>query len=319
VKRVLLSKPIHPNALKLLEGKVELVTLPDSSEATARRMLADVDAVILRTNIQLTRDLIGAAPRCRIISRTGVGVDNVDVQAATERGIMVCNTPGVNTISVAEQAVALILACAKRLLVMDKAVRAGKWAIRNAGTTTDVEGKTLGLVGVGRIGAEVAGKCRRGFGMTAIGFDPLVKSADGIEMCPDLEQVFRRADFVSLHVPYSSDTHHLVGARLLGAMKPDACIINTSRGAVLDEKELAELLASGAIAGAGLDVLEEEPPSTQNPLFKLDTVILTPHSAALSRECEMKVALEAAQAIVDFAAGRQPRSVYNRTELGLQN
>jgi D-3-phosphoglycerate dehydrogenase len=318
VKKVLLSKSIHPAAQKILEGIVDLVVLPDSTEETAKKMVADVEGVILRTNIQFTRDIIGAAKRCRIISRTGVGVDNVDVTAATEKGIMVCNTPGVNTISVAEQTVALMLGLAKQILVMDRAVRAGNWKIRNANKAVDVEGKTLGLVGVGRIGTEVARKCRAAFAMRVIAYDPFVTRADGIELFSSLDQLFREADFISVHVPYSEQTHHLVNAAMMGLMKPDACLINTARGAVVDEKALAELLARGAIGGAGLDVLEEEPPSPQNQLFKLDNVVLTPHSAALSRECEMKVAIEAAQAVADIVAGRQPRYIYNKVELGLK-
>ena len=315
MKKVLLSKSIHPQAMKVLEGKVDLVVLPDSTVETAKKMVADVDGVILRTNINFSRELIEASRNCRIISRTGVGVDNVDVAAASEKGIMVCNTPGVNTISVAEQTVSLILGLAKQLLVMDKAVRAGNWKIRNANKTVDVEGKTLGLVGVGRIGSEVARKCRLAFAMEAIAFDPFVKQADGIRLCPNLDQLFREADFISVHVPYTEQTHHLVNQKLIGLMKPDAFLLNTSRGSVVDEAALADALARGAIAGAGLDVLEEEPPAAANPLFKLDNVILTPHSAALSRECEMKVAIEAAQAIVDFAAGREPAHVFNRAEL----
>jgi len=271
--------------------------------------------VILRTNINFTRELIDVARKCKIISRTGVGVDNVDVAAASERGIMVCNTPGVNTVSVAEQTVALMLGLAKQLLSMDKAVRTGNWKIRNASKSVDVEGKILGLVGVGRIGSEVARKCRLAFEMEAIAFDPFVNHAEGIRLCANLDQVFREADFISIHVPYTGQTHHLVNQKLIGLMKPDACLLNTSRGAVVDERALAEALSKGSIGGAGLDVLEEEPPVAANPLFKLENVILTPHSAALSRECEMKVAIEAAQAIVDFAAGKEPAYVFNRADL----
>jgi D-3-phosphoglycerate dehydrogenase / 2-oxoglutarate reductase len=317
VKRILLSKPIHPRALKLLEGKVELVTLADSTDECTRRMVADADGVILRTNISFTREIIAAAARCRIISRTGVGVDNVDVAAATEKGIMVCNTPGVNTVSVAEQTLALILGCAKRLLPMDRAVRTGNWKIRNAAATVDLESKVLGLVGLGRIGVEVARRCRA-FSMSVIGFDPLVKTAEGIEVRADIEEVFREADFISLHVPYTQETHHLAGARLLGLMKGDAFLINTSRGSVVDEMALVDLLTAGGIAGAGLDVLEQEPPSPENGLFCLENVLLTPHSAALSRECEMKVAIEAAQAVLDFVEGRVPKAVFNRGMLGLK-
>jgi D-3-phosphoglycerate dehydrogenase len=247
-----------------------------------------------------------------------VGVDNVDVPAATEKGILVCHTPGLNAPSVAEQTLALILSLAKQLKMMDNAVRTGNWQIRYASKSVDLEGKMLGLVGVGRIGSSVAQKCRLAFNMKVIAYDPYVKQVEGVELCSSLDQVFSRADFVSIHVPYMKQTHHLVDARLLRLMKPDSCLINTSRGAVVDEKALIEALKNESIAGAGLDVFEEEPPSPDNPLFKFDNVVSTPHSAALSRECELKLAMAAAQAVVDYAEGKQPMYVYNKKELQLK-
>ena len=315
MKKILLSKAIHPEAMKRLEGKVELSVLPDSTVETAKKMIADVDGLILRTNIHISRELIEAAGKCRIISRTGVGVDNVDLAAATERGIMVCNTPGANTVSVAEQTVALMLGIAKQLPFMDKSVRACEWKVRNSNTTVDLDGKTLGLVGLGRIGMEVARKCRLAFGMKVIAYDPFVKSADEISLCTEVDEIFRSADFISIHVPYTKETHHLVDARRLDLMKPGAFIINTARGTVIDEAALAKALESKRIGGAGLDVLEEEPPQPGNPLFSLNNVLMTPHSAALTRECEMKVAIEAAQAVVDFAEGKEPINVFNRKDL----
>ncbi len=317
MKKILLSKEIHPQAMALLKGKVELVVLPDSTMETAKKMVADVDGAILRTNIDFTRELIAATTKCKIISRTGVGVDNVDVAAATERGIMVCNTPGVNAVSVAEQTLALMLGIAKQLPVMDKAVRACQWKARNSNSTVDLDGKTLGLVGLGKIGLEVARKCSLAFGMKVIAYDPFVKAADGITMCTDLDEIFKAADFVSLHVPYMDETHHLVDARRLALMKKTAYIINTARGEIIDEKALAQALESKAIAGAGVDVLEDEPPKPDNPspLFKLDNVLMTPHAAALTRECEMKVAIEAATAVLDFAEGKAPKYVFNKADL----
>ena len=315
MKKILLSKTIHPEAMKVLDGKVEIVVLPDSTVETAKKMIADVDGVILRTNIHITSEILDAATKCKIVSRTGVGVDNVDVDHASKHGIMVCNTPGVNTISVAEQTVALILGIAKQLNVMDRAVRACDWKIRNAGIPSDIDGKTLGLVGAGRIGLEVARKCRLAFGMNVIAYDPFVKSAEGVSMRADVDDIFREADFVSVHVPYMDETHHFVDARRLALMKPDACIVNTARGAIIDEAALVQALKSKTIGGAALDVLEDEPPKPGNPLFECDNVLLTPHSAALTRECEMKVAIEAAMAIVEFAEGKSPRNVFNKKAL----
>jgi D-3-phosphoglycerate dehydrogenase len=318
MKKVLLSKAIQPAAMDILAGKVEPVILSDNSVETTKRLAVDVEGIILRTNIKVTREIIDAAPHLKIISRTGVGVDNVDVPAATEKGILVCHTPGVNAPSVAEQTLALMLSLAKRLKMMDNAVRTGNWQIRYASKSVDLEGKTLGLVGVGRIGSLVAQKCRLAFNMKVIAYDPYVKQVEEVELCSSMDQVFSQADFVSIHVPYMEQTHHLVDARLLRLMKPDSCLINTSRGAVVDEKALIEALENESIAGAGLDVFEEEPPSPDNPLFKFDNVVSTPHSAALSRECELKLAMAAAQAVVDYAEGKQPMYVYNKKELQLK-
>jgi len=318
VKKVLLSKPIDPAGMKVLEGKVEPVILSDFNVEIIKKMVADVEGIVLRTNIKVTREIIEAAPHLKIISRTGAGVDNVDVSAATEKGILVCSTPGVNSISVAEQALALMLSVAKQLKTMDKAVHKGNWKIRYSSKTVDIEGKTLGLIGIGHIGSLLAQKCRLAFNMKVIAYDPYVEQIEGVKLCSSLDQVFSQSDVISIHVPYTEETHHLVDARLLGLMKPDSCIINTSRGPIVDEKALIEVLEKGLIAGAGLDVFEKEPPSQENPLLKLDNVITTPHSSALSRECVMKVAMTAARAVVDYLEGRQPKYIYNKNKLQLK-
>jgi len=315
MKKVLLSQAINPAGMKVLEGKVEPVILADLTVETIKKMVADVEGIILRTNIKVTREIIEAAPCLKIISRTGAGVDNVDVAAATEKGILVCDTPGVNSNSVAEQTLAILLGLAKQLKIMNKAMCEGNWKIRNDSKTVDVEGKTLGLIGIGRIGSLVAYKCRQAFNMKVIAYDPYVKQAEGIELCPNLDQVFKEADFISIHVPYMEQTHHLVNAKLLNLMKPDAYLINTSRGPLVDEKALIEALEKGSIAGAGLDVFEKEPPSPDNPLLRFNNVIVTPHSSALSRECIMKVHITAAQAVVDFFNGKKPHSVFNEEGL----
>lgn len=318
MKKVLLSQVINPAGMKVLEGKVELVILADTTIETIKKMVIDVEGIILRTNIKVTREIMEAAYSLKIISRTGAGVDNVEVAAATEKGILVCDTPGVNSNSVAEQTLAILLGLAKQLKIMDKAVSEGNWKIRSTGKAVDVDGKTLGLIGIGRIGSLVAYKCRQVFNMKVIAYDPFIKQTEGIELYSSLDQVFQEADFISIHVPYVEQTHHLVNTKLLNLMKPDAYLINTSRGPLVDEKALIEVLEKGSIAGAGLDVFEKEPPSLDNPLLRLNNVILTPHSSALSRECEMKVHITAAQAVVDFLEGRQPKYIYNKKELQLK-
>ena len=318
MKKVLISKAIHKAGMKVLAGKAEVVIAPDSSVETMEKLAADVEGIILRTNVHISREIMDAAPNLKIISRTGVGVDNVDVAAATEKGIFVCNTPGVNSVSVAEQTIALILALAKRLKPMDNAVREGNWNIRNSYKARDLDGKTLGLIGLGRIGRLVAEKCRLAFNMRAVAYDPYVERSEDVELCSCAAEVFQQADFVSIHVPYIEETHHLVDAELLGMMKPDAFFINTARGSIVDEKALIDVLETQLIAGAGLDVFEEQPPLLENPLLAMENVIVTPHSAALSAECVAKVAAEAAQAIVDEFSGKQPKYIYNKNELNLK-
>ena len=312
MRRVLLSKEISRPAMAALEQNATVSILSTPTEEALKEAVAEVEAVILRTNVQFTREAIAAARKLKLISRTGVGVDNVDVPAATERGIMVCNTPGINTNSVAEHTVTLILALSKRISVMDRAVREGNWMVRDAQTTVDVEGKTLGLLGVGAIGSAVARKCRLGFDMKIIAFDPYVAEMEGVEFRPSPDDVFREADVVSIHVPSTDSTHHLVDRRMLSLMKPGAYIINTARGSIVDEAALKDALRDGRIAGAGLDVFEVEPPEADNPLLRLDSVIVTPHAAALTQECEAKVALAAVQAVLDYFSGRPPRNVVNK-------
>jgi D-3-phosphoglycerate dehydrogenase / 2-oxoglutarate reductase len=318
MKKILLSKLIDPAGMKVLEGKVEPVILADSTVETIKKMVADVEGIILRTNIEVTREIIEAAPCLKIISRSGAGVDNVDVAAATEKGILVCHAPGVNSISVAEHALALMMAMAKQLKVVDQAVHKDNWKIRYASKAEDLDGKTLGLVGLGNIGSLLAQKCRLAFNMKIIAYDPYVKEAEGVELYSSLDQLFSQSDFISIHVPYTKETHHLVNTRLLSLMKSDSYLINTSRGSVVDEKALIEALKNDSIAGAGLDVFEKEPPSLDNPLLKFNNVITTSHSAGLNRDCERKLAIEAAQAVIDFLEGRQPKHIYNNKELLLK-
>lgn len=315
MKKVLLSKSMDPEGMKILEGKVETVELSEFETEHIKKMVSDVSGIMLRTNIQVTREIIEAAPLLKIISRTGAGVDNVDIAAASERGILVCNAPGVNSISVAEHTLALILAMAKQLKVIDEAVREGNWKIRYSSKAGDLEGKTLGLVGLGQIGSLLAEKARLAFHMNIIAYDPYIKQAEHITLTSNIEDVFRQSDFVSIHVPHTKETHHLVGERLLGMMKSSSYLVNTSRGTVVDEKALIQALEQNHISGAALDVFEEEPPALKNPLLKMNNVITTAHTAGLNRDCERKLAIQAAQAIVDYFQDKEPEFIYNKKDL----
>lgn len=318
-KKVLLSKEINPAGMKLLDGKAEIITLKKFDVETIKDAVSDVIGIVLRTNIQINQEIIDAAPLLKIISRTGVGVDNVDVVAASKRGIMVCNTLGINTNSVAEHSFALIIALAKQLKVLDNAVSRGEWKKRYTSKAVDLEDKTLGLVGSGHIGRLLAKKCRIGFDMKVIAYDPYVKNLENIELVPTIDRLFSQSDFVSIHVPLTDETHHLVDHKLFNIMKPTSYIINTSRGSVINENDLIEALEKNSIAGAGIDVFEKEPPLSANPLLKFENVILTPHTAGLNRDCERKNAIQSVQAVIDVLEGRTPLNIYNKKELIQRN
>jgi D-3-phosphoglycerate dehydrogenase len=278
--------------------------------------LKGVQGVILRTGVFFSKELMGQADELQVISRTGAGVDNVDVAAATRMGILVTVVPGANTRSVVEHALTLIMALMKQIPLMDREVRRDNFAIRFKNFPRDLNGKTLGLVGLGRIGSELARICRQAFDMHILAYDPYVapeaKAAvkGWVEFC-SMEKLFREADVISLHIPFSPETQKMIGAQQLSWMKRDAFLVNTSRGGVLDEAALVQCLKERRIAGAGLDVFAREPLPEDSPLKGLDNVILTPHTAALTRECVARVAVEAAQATLDVFQGRKPNGLVN--------
>jgi D-3-phosphoglycerate dehydrogenase len=318
--RVLLSQEIHPEGRKLLDGRFDVFLPADTSQEALISAAAGAEAIILRTTSSVTAEVIAAAPELKIISRTGAGVDNVDLAAATKRGIPVCNLPRANNLSVAEHTIAMIFSLAKDLPAMDRAVRAREWKARNAGRAVELEGKTLGIVGMGNIGSLVARKCRLGLGMKILAYDPYAAAkftAEDYEFVPGLNELFRRADFVSLHCPNIPETKGMVTRELLLSMKSDAWIINCARGGIVDEEALAYVAANKKIAGAALDVFSVEPPPAESPLLGLANVIVSPHSAALTREATIRMSTEAAAAVVDFFCGRRPRYIYNAKELGL--
>ncbi len=273
-----------------------------------QREVADCDAVLVRTAV-LTADVLRAAKKLRVIAKHGIGVDNIDVAAATERGIHVTNAALSNAATVAEHTLGLIIALARNLVRCDRECRSGNFAIRSTLMGMDLEGKTLGLIGLGRIGSMVAKKATHGLDMKVIGYDPHVapeRVTAEVERTGDREEVFRRADFVSLHLPATPETRKVVGERELALMKPAAYLINASRGEVVDEAALIRALQNNRIAGAGLDVFEQEPPAADNPLLGLDSVILTPHSAALTREALTRMALHAAIGVDEVLSGKEP-------------
>ncbi len=238
------------------------------------------------------------------------------MQAATRKKILVLNTPDANSISVAEHTVMLICAMAKSIVYLDDQVRSGNFSARRLYLPVDLQGKTLGLVGCGRIGMMVAQKCIRAFDMKVVTYDPFLRTTpEDIQLVESIEDVFRVADFISLHIPLIESTRNIIDERLLSMMKPSAFLINTSRGGIVDENALAEKLAKKEIAGAALDVFAKEPPDVSAKLFKAENIILTPHTAALTKECSARVAMTAVEGVVDYIQGRSPKYVFNKEVL----
>ncbi|OHE26568.1 MAG: hypothetical protein A3J94_08245 [Syntrophus sp. RIFOXYC2_FULL_54_9] len=321
---VLLPQPIEAEAVEVLErGNAQLVMAGEPKPEIVGPLMKEARAVVLRTGIKMTRELLAYPNELMMISRTGAGVDNVDIPAATEKGIIVTSSIGVNTTSVVEHALALILALYKQLFLMDSEVRKGNFAIRYKNCPTDLRDKTIGIVGFGRIGSLIAQACHTVFAMKVLAYDALLTDAQK-ESCrgwvafTDLPDLCRRSDCISIHTPLNRSTEKMFDRRFFSEMKETAFIINTSRGGVINEEDLIAALKEGAIAGAGLDVFENEPLKPGNGLLSLRNVILTPHTAALTEECVTRMAVAGAERVVDLFNGFIPDNVANPEVLTLE-
>ena len=313
---VLVAGKLHPSGLAVLAGAsgVTFTHIEEISEASYAPLMPGADALILRTQA-LTAATVAMAPRLGVVSRHGVGYDAVDVAALNARGIPLCIVGDVNSVSVAEHAMMLILACAKQLIRADRATRTGPWIWRNALEAGEVSGRRLLIVGYGRIGRHLA-RMAAGFGMDIRAVDPFL-DAQGWPpgaVPTTLAAGLPWADILSVHVPKTGAA--LIGAAELALLRPGAIVVNTARGGIVDEGALAAALRSGHIAAAGLDVLEVEPPAPDHPLLALSNVILTPHIAGLSRQSAERMAVSSAQNVLDFFAGRlDPDLIVNKDAL----
>lgn len=298
--RVLVGDRVSDSGLRpLTEDERFLVELThDWEDDRFREALAGAHGLIVRSGTRVTAELLDAAPELTVVGRAGVGVDNIDLDAATERGVAVLNAPAGNTVSAAELSLALILAAARRIPAADRSVREGRWE-RSRFAGVELRGKTLGLIGAGRIGGEVARRARA-FGMSVIAYDPWLteERADdlGIRRV-ELEELLREADVVSLHVPLTDQTRGMLNAERLALMKPEAFLVNVSRGGVVDEEALAKAIREGSLAGGALDVFDEEPLSETSPLRDVPGLVLTPHLGASTAEAQELVADEIARAV----------------------
>jgi D-3-phosphoglycerate dehydrogenase len=292
----------------LIERGYEIKMGSGISVEILKKEVEDCDAILARTAL-FPAEVIRAGRKLKVIARHGVGVDNIDVDTATELGIYVTNAPLSNANSVAEHVVGLMISLARNMRRCDMELREGNFEIRNQVEGLDLEGKTLGLIGIGRIGSRVAKKAVLGLEMKVIGYDPYVTQDSVIaevELVSDREYVFRTADFFSVHVPSTRQTKGSIGKKEFELMKPTAYLINTARGDIVSEAELIEALKERKIAGAALDVFEQEPPAKNNPLFGFNNVILTPHNAAHTKEARIRMAVHAAIGIDEVLSGKSP-------------
>ncbi len=303
--RVLVSDPLSEEGLRLLEAHAQVDVRTGLSPDELARIIPPYDALIVRSGTRVTREVLAAAENLKVIARAGVGVDNIDIDAATEYGVMVVNAPTGNIVAAAEHTIALLMALARRLPQAYVAMREGRWD-RKAYMGMEVREKTLGLIGLGRVASEVARRAR-GLEMHVIAHDPYVSTEYaqklGVALVP-LEELLSRADVVSLHLPLTAETRHFMNAARFARMKPGSYLINTSRGGVIDEEALLRALDEGRLAGAALDVFSVEPLPEDHPLRRHPKVILTPHIGGSTVEAQARVARDAAEQVIAVLQGR---------------
>ncbi|MFC1804944.1 phosphoglycerate dehydrogenase [Candidatus Omnitrophota bacterium] len=316
--KVLVSDKLAEDGLNVFKGskefKVDVITGQKPEEL--KKNIKGYDAVIVRSATKLTKEIIEAADKLKVIGRAGVGLDNIDLDAATKKGVIVMNTPGGNTMSTAEHTLSLILALSRNIPQANASLKQGQWK-RSKFMGVEVYRKTLGIIGLGRIGKEVA-KRSLSFGMKVLAYDPFlsaeVAKSIGIETVA-LKDLFKRSDYITVHTPLTNETRHLVSAETIALMKKDARIINCARGGIVDEQALAKAVKEERIAGAAIDVYEKEPLPPESELLSCDNIITTPHLGASTEEAQVNVAIEVAQAVRDALLGKGIRNAANYPSL----
>jgi D-3-phosphoglycerate dehydrogenase len=313
---VLVCDPISSKGIALLQQRPEFkVTVLDKRlpEEELLRLVPDTEAMVVRSETKVNRRVIEAAPQLRVVGRAGVGVDNVDVEAATQRGIVVMNTPSGNTISTAELTFSMLMALARKIPQAHASMRAGEWN-RKAFQGVELYNKTLGILGMGRIGSEVARRAIA-FGMRVLAYDPYLSlsraKALQVELVENVGDLYSQADFITVHMPLSDETRGMVNAEAFARMKTGVRVLNCARGGILNEADLGQAIQSGKVAGAALDVYEVEPPPKEFSLRDLPSVIMTPHLGASTEEAQDNVGIEVAEAITDYLLNGAVRNAVN--------
>ncbi len=312
--KVLICDDLSEEGLKVFRDQknCELIIKLKQPLDELKKNIADADACVVRSGTQITREVIDAAKQLKVIGRAGVGLDNVDVEAASKRGIVVVNTPGGNTISAAELAFCLLMAMARNIPEASNSVKRGEWE-RKKFTGVELYEKTLGILGLGRIGSEVA-KRAQAFGMRVMAYDPFLRADKALQMGVEavtIDEILKSADFITLHLPLTAENKNMFGEAQFKKMKKGVRLVNCARGGLIDEKALADAIRSGQVAGAALDVFESEPPPKDHELFKLPQVVATPHQGASTEEAQIAVAVDVAQSIIDYLNGKGSKNAVN--------
>lgn len=313
--RVFISDKLEKAGLEILTGAgIEVDNRPGLKGEELIQAIRQADGMVVRSGTRVTAELLEDPGTLRVVVRGGVGVDNIDVAAATRKGIVVMNTPDANTLSTAEHTVSLLMSMARHIPAADASMRSGKWE-KGKFLGCQLTGKTLGVIGLGRIGREVARRASLGLGMRVVGFDPVMAPAAiaqlGIETAPTVDALLPQCDFITVHTPLTDETRDLIGARQLAAMPKGGRVINCARGGIINEPALAEAVKAGHIAGAAFDVFCEEPIAKDHPFLGIPSIVLTPHLGAATREAQELVARESAQLLVDFLCKGQVRFAVN--------
>ncbi len=311
--KILVTKPIHPVGMEMLRKKAKVEVL--SSVENIKEETMDKDAIILRIG-KISNEIIETCSNLKVIAKHGVGVDEIDVATASKYKIPVINARGANANSVAEHTLAMLLAIIKNLRNSDLNLRKGNFDFRNNANLVGLKNKVFGIAGYGEIGKMVVNKCS-GLNVDILVYDPYIDNTDDyeVEFCNSLDSLFERSDFVSLHMPLTSETQNIVGYKQLKLLGENGYLINCARGGVVFEKELLSALKDELIAGAALDVFTEEPPDQNNELFSFDNVLVTPHMAALSEEAIINMSTMVAEAVLKVLKGKMPENVVNINDI----
>lgn len=312
-KRVIVTDNLSEAGIKKLREFAEVDIELDLSKEDLKERIADYDAIVIRSGTKVTKEIIeaGSTGRLKVIGRAGVGVDNIAVETATEKGILVVNSPEANTISAAEHTIAMLLSLSRKIPAANVSLKSGKWD-RKKHMGVEVNGKVLGIIGLGRVGTEVA-KRVKGLGMKVVAYDPFISLEKAKELgitLSSLNETIQVADFITLHTPLTKDTRHLIGANEFALMKDGVRVINCARGGIIDEHALKEAIESGKVAGAALDVFEQEPPEERD-LLERDEVVVTPHLGASTTEAQKAAAMVIADEVIDALQNKTVRNTVN--------